>query len=146
MIKHQFVAALMLCVWQPGQAMAHDLQHSIHEGTAVSVNLSFADGNEFDFESYEVYRAGEEIPFQVGRTDARGRVVFLPDRAGTWRIKAFSEDGHGADFSFTTGARNHIQEANKPFLERHLRIIAGVSVIFGVFGLVSLLTRRGWRR
>jgi nickel transport protein len=146
MIKYRLVAALMLCAWQPGQAMAHDLQHSINEGTAVSVKLFFADGNDFDFESYEVYRAGEEIPFQVGRTDALGRVVFLPDRAGTWRIKTFSEEGHGADFAFTTGAKNHIQETNKPFLERHLRIIAGVSVIFGVFGLATLFLRRGERR
>jgi nickel transport protein len=146
MTKYGVVVALMLCVWQPGQALAHDLQHSIDEGAAVSVKLFFADGRYFDFESYEVYRAGDEIPYQVGRTDAQGRVVFLPDRAGTWRIKAFSEDGHGADFSFATGAMNDIGEANKSFLERHLRIIAGVSVIFGVFGLVNLFSRRGWGR
>jgi nickel transport protein len=139
---------LLLLAWLivvAGHAHAHDLQHSIDERTAVSVKLLFADGSDFDFESYEVYRAGDEIPYQVGRTDAQGRVVFLPDRAGTWRIKAFSEDGHGADFSFTTGAMNDIQEANKPFLERHLRIIAGVSVIFGVFGLVALFGRRARR-
>ena len=140
------VLALALCGWLPGRALAHDLQHRIEEGAAVSVELFFADGNEFDFESYEVYRAGEEIPYQVGRTDAHGRVVFLPDRAGTWRIKAFSEDGHGADFSFSTGLEGAVRDANEPLFERHLRIIVGVAVIFGLFGLLTLFRRGGGRR
>jgi nickel transport protein len=140
---YRLLVALALCAWLPGEAPAHDLQHNIEEGEAVSIKLFFADGNEFSFESYEVYRAGDEIPFQVGRTDIQGRVVFIPDRAETWRLKVFSEDGHGADFSFTTGGEGGVEGANEPFLERHLRIIVGVSVIFGVFGLVNLFTRRG---
>ena len=139
------VLVLLLCAWLPGHALAHDLLHQIAEAEAVSVRLFFADGRDFSFESYEIYRAGEEVPFQVGRTDVQGRVVFLPDRAGTWRIKVFSEDGHGADFSFSTGAKGGVGKASSPFLERHLRIAVGVSVIFGVFGLVSLLMRRGKR-
>jgi nickel transport protein len=139
-----FLVVLVIAV-AAGTAQAHDLQHQIDEAAAVSVRLSFADGSDFAFESYEVYRSGDEILFQVGRTDLQGRIVFLPDRAGTWRIKAFSEEGHGTDFSFTTGAAGGVRDANKPFLERHLRIVVGVSVIFGAFGLVDLMMRRGWR-
>jgi nickel transport protein len=144
-MRSRRVVALALWVWLPVQALAHDLQHRIDESAAVSVELFFADGSAFDFESYEVYRAGDEIPFQVGRTDARGRIVFLPDRPGTWRIKAFSEDGHGADFSFSTGAKGDVTGGSGSLLDRHLRIIAGVSVIFGVFGSINLLRRRGGR-
>lgn len=146
MMGSRCAAVLALCAWLPAQALAHDLQHRIDEGAAVSVRFFFADGRDFSFESYEVYRAGEEIPFQVGRTDAKGRVVFLPDRAGTWRVKAFSEDGHGADLSFSTGAKGDGEDASQPLLERHLRLVVGVSVIFGLFGLVSLLMRRGGGR
>ena len=64
---------LALCAWLPGRALAHDLQRQIDEGAAVVVRLFFADGSDFSFESYEVYRADDEIPFQVGRTDLRGR-------------------------------------------------------------------------
>ncbi len=134
--------ALALCAWLPGRAAAHDLEHSITEGEAVSVKLFYADGSEFSFESYEIYRAGDEIPFQVGRTDIQGRAVFIPDRAGTWRLKAFSEDGHGVDLSFTTGGEGGAAGVKEPFLERHLRFVVGVSVIFGVFGLVDLFLRR----
>jgi nickel transport protein len=134
--------ALLLCLWLPERAAAHDLRHSIEEGAAVTVQLFFADGNEFSFESYEVYYAGEEIPFQAGRTDARGRLAFLPDRAGTWRIKAFSEDGHGADLSLTTGAQGGVESADRSLFERHSRLVVGVSIIFGIFGLVSLFARK----
>ena len=134
--------ALLLCLWLPERAAAHDLRHSIEEGAAVTVKLFFADGNEFSFEGYEVYRAGEEIPFQVGRTDAHGRVVFLPDRAGAWRVKAFSEDGHGAEISLTTGAQGAIESADRSLFERYSRLVVGVSIIFGIFGLVSLFARK----
>jgi len=134
--------AMLLCFWLPERATAHDLRHSIEEGVAVTVKLFFADGNEFSFESYEVYRAGEEIPFQVGRTDALGRIVFRPDQAGSWRIKAFSEDGHGADFSLTTGAQGGIESVDRSLFERNSRLVVGVSIIFGIFGLVSLFARR----
>jgi nickel transport protein len=136
------VIALLLCLWLPQRAAAHDLRHSIEEGVAVTVKLFFADGNEFSFESYEVYREGEEIPFQVGRTDALGRVVFRPDRAGTWRVKAFSQDGHGADLSLTTSAQGGFESADRSLFERHSRLLVGVSIIFGIFGLVSLFARR----
>jgi nickel transport protein len=145
-MRARHLVSLLLWGWLPVQALAHDLQHQIDEGAAVSVRLFFADGSDFAFESYEVYRAGEEIPFQVGRTDLQGRIVFLPDRAGTWRIKAFSEEGHGADFSFSTDAMGGVRNADQSFLERHLRIVVGVSVIFGLFGLVDLLMRRGGDR
>ena len=141
-MRYRLLVVLAICAWLPGEAVAHDLQHRIEEGAAISIKLFFADGNEFSFESYEIYRGGDEIPFQVGRTDIQGRVVFIPDRAGTWRLKAFSEDGHGTDLSFTTGGEGGLEGANEPFLERHLRIIVGVSVIFGIFGLVDLFARR----
>ena len=134
--------ALLLCLWLPERAAAHDLRHRIEEGAAVTVKLFFTDGNEFSYESYEVYHAGEEIPFQVGRTDARGRLVFLPDRAGAWRVKVFSEDGHGADLSLTTGAQGGVESPDRSLFERHSRLVVGVSIIFGIFGLVSLFARR----
>jgi nickel transport protein len=141
MMRSVGALALLICVWLPSQVIAHDLQYSIDEGAAVYVKFFFADGNEFDFESYEVYRGGEEVPFQVGRTDARGRLVFLPDRAGPWRIKVFSEDGHGADFSLSTDARGGVEKAGESLLERYPRIVVGVSIIFGIFGVIALFAQ-----
>lgn len=137
-----YLLAVLLLGLVPGQSLAHDLQYNIDHGRAVYVRLFFGGSEEFSFETYEVYRAGEEIPFQVGRTDARGRLVFLPDRAGAWRVKVFSEDGHGVDISITTDAQGGVEGATGPRLDRHLRIIVGVALIFGIFGLISLFVRR----
>jgi nickel transport protein len=146
MMSSRHLAVLALCAWLPAQALAHDLQHRIDEGEAVFVRFFFPDGSDFSFESYEVYRAGDELPFQVGRTDEKGRVAFLPDRAGTWRVKAFSKDGHGADLSFSTAVGGGVRDPDRPLLDRHLRIVVGVSVIFGLFGLVSFLMHKGGKR
>jgi len=135
------VASLLyFCLLEP--AVAHELQYSVEEGSAVTVKLFLADGGEFSFENYEVYRAGDELPFQVGRTDAHGRLVFLPDRAGTWRVKVFSEDGHGVDLSVSTDAHGAIEQDHRSLSERPLRLLVGVSIVFGIFGVVSLLARR----
>ena len=143
---HIGLLTLLLCGLLPGRALAHDLHYSVEQGPAVCVKLHFGGGEEFSFETYEIYRTGEEIPFQVGRTDVKGRLVFLPDRPGTWRVKAFSEDGHGVDISVTTDAKGGVEGATEPPLDRHARIIVGVALIFGIFGLISLFVRRRSRK
>jgi nickel transport protein len=137
---------LVFALLLPGRALAHDLHYSVEQGPAVYVRLYFGGGEEFSFEKYEIYRNGEEIPFQVGRTDVKGRLVFLPDRPGTWRVKAFSEDGHGVDISVTTDAKGGVEGSTEPRFDRHARIIMGVSLIFGIFGLINLFVRRRSRK
>jgi len=143
---HIGLLTLLVCGLLPVRALAHDLHYSVEQGPAVCVKLHFGGGEEFSFETYEIYRSGEEIPFQVGRTDVKGRLVFLPDRPGTWRVKAFSEDGHGVDISVTTDAKGGVEGATEPRFDRHARIIMGVALIFGIFGLINLFVRRRSRK
>ena len=121
---------------------AHDLQYTIVDGSAVVVKLFYTDNTAFAFESYEIYPEGQQLPVQVGRTDAQGRIAFLPDGAGKWRIKAFSEDGHGQDFTLTTDAAATLLGSDKPFYERYGRIVVGVALILGLFGFINLYVKR----
>jgi nickel transport protein len=134
------VLTLMLAGLPP--ALGHDLQHTIAEGDAVVVKLSYPDNTPFSYESYEVFRTGEKRPFQIGRTDNYGRIVFLPDRRGEWRVRAFSEDGHGVDFTFETDKGSVSGESTRASLGRGARILVGLAILFGVFGIVSLLYGR----
>ncbi len=134
------IAATLLSLAQP--AAAHDLQYTVSGGQAVVIRLFFVDDKPFSFEGYEVYRAGEKLPYQVGRSDAKGRIAFLPDRGGDWRVKAFSEDGHGLDFTLKTDAAAKVEAADKPAYERYGRIVVGIAVILGLFGSLSLFARR----
>lgn len=127
----------------PLAAQAHDLQYTTTGGQAVVVKLFYADDTPFSFEAYEIYPEGGKLPVQVGRTDNRGRIAFLPDKAGKWRVKAISEDGHGLDFTLETDAAAVLTGAEKPFYERYSRLVVGVAVILGLFGFLSLYLKRG---
>ena len=124
-----------------GTLQAHSLIHTAQPGSAVIVELRYADGSPFSYESTEVYRPAESVPFLVGRTDANGRLAFVPDRSGDWRVRAFSEDGHGGDFTI---AATPDGESSVPStgLSTIAALAVGLSVIFGIFGIWSLFVRR----
>jgi len=46
--------ALLLCLWLPERAAAHDLRHSVEEGAAVAVKLSFESVKRIDRWSAEL--------------------------------------------------------------------------------------------
>jgi len=147
---------IVLLVIGCGSAWAHGLHHSVKYGESVVITLSYSNGTAFSNKDYEIYRAGESLPYQTGSTDPFGRISFIPDSSGTWRIRTFSKDGHGADFSIDTETRvEHpdTSEAPPDTLEKQVtedrvpigtgwRILMAVSLLFGVFGVVSIFMRK----
>ena len=131
---------LLFCLVR--QVCAHGLHHSVSEGDAMVISLFLENGAEFSNQSYEIYRPGEETPFQVGRTDALGRVAFVPDSDGEWRLRAFSEDGHGLDITVMAGGGGSATDAGAVHRDGSARIILGVAIILAAFGVVSLLWGR----
>jgi len=121
--------------------LAHDLQYRSDSAQATVLTLFYTDQKAFSYEQYELYRPGQNIPTQVGRTDDQGRLVFLPDQAGAWRVKVFSEDGHGLDTKIQVTAPGQAAPVAQPLFGRYPRLIVGIALIFGLFGLVSLLMR-----
>jgi nickel transport protein len=150
-MKH-FAAAVILCLaWC--DAASHGLHHSVTRSDALVVTVTYAHGGPFSFKDYEVFRPGETVPFQVGQTDSLGRLSFLPDREGDWRVRAFSRDGHGLDVVIPSAAappptppaatpptHTHTSDAAPP--GPLIRIAMGVSILFGVFGVVTLFYRK----
>jgi nickel transport protein len=136
------LAGLLAASWFPIESAGHELLHTIERGEVTVVKLRYADGTPFSYESYEIYREDEKIAYQVGHTDAHGRISFVADRSGSWRIRAFSEDGHGADFVIdATRSPDSIGGAG-PARFRTERALTGIALLFGLFGLLSLFRRR----
>jgi nickel transport protein len=121
--------------------MAHQLTMVQETTQATRLTLSYADASPFAFESYELYREDLELPVQTGRTDAQGRIAFIPDTAKDWRIRAFSEDGHGIDRRFTINATTG-RTSPSTGINRWFATIGGLGVLFGLFGLYHLLSRQ----
>jgi nickel transport protein len=134
--------ALFLLLCTVGAA-AHEVHHDIAAAGAVMVRLTYADGSPYAYEKYELFPEGQEVPAQVGNSDSQGRVVFVPGETTNWRLKAYSADGHGVDLKFAAPA---IQVATTPAVaaspDRATQVLIGLSLLFGLFGLVQLLLRR----
>lgn len=124
-----------------GAACAHEVQHEIAAGKAVEVRLVYADGEPFAYEQYELFAKGREQPVQTGRTDFRGRVLFASDSTTSWRLRAFSADGHGVDLSFDARADGAAAPAAAES-DRATRLLFGLAVILAGFSALTLLLRR----
>jgi hypothetical protein len=90
-----FRIALVICALIVSTAAAHDSHATYETGTAVVVNFADHDGAAAEGWTYTVIDPDGEA-FARGMCDARGRVLFMPDRPGAWRVRVFSPDGHGA--------------------------------------------------
>lgn len=123
-------------------AAAHDLHYEVTEAEGILVRLYYPDGTAFAYEAYEIYPQGEAVPFQVGRTDAQGRIAFVAPGPGRYRLRATSEDGHGVAFELEAGAGGSLAAAQRPLYERYQRLFVGLGILLGVFGLVSLFYGR----
>lgn len=121
---------------------AHDLQYTTTSATALVVTLGYPDGSPFSYEQFEVYPLGQEVPFQVGRTDAQGRLAFLPPGPGRYQVRAMSQDGHGQVFEVEADAAGLLVAADRPLYERYQRLFVGLGVLLGLFGLLMLFYRR----
>jgi nickel transport protein len=133
---------LALAAATPAGGLAHEVTHQLTREEAVVVTLRYGDGGAFAYEQYEVLPPGETIPFQTGRSDAQGRVAFLPDRPGEWRVKASSEDGHGVDLTVQVDAVGSAAARPRSLWERSSRLAAGIGLLFGIFGVLTLFRRR----
>jgi nickel transport protein len=144
-VKQVLAFVMLLSMLVPAISGAHELHQKISRGSAVVIELAYPDHSPFSYEQFEVFREGEEAPYQTGRSDALGRIVFVPDRDGAWRIRAFSEDGHGIDITIEAGPEGSAASAEAPGDDRSVRIILGLIIIVAVFMVVLLIVRRRGR-
>ncbi len=135
------VLFILLVCWS-ALAQAHEVHHRIEAAGAVVVTLTYANGEPFAYEKYALTPAGQETPRQVGNTDAAGRIAFVPDTIGKWRLQATSADGHGVNLEFAAPAVDAGTQAAEPSLPRWLLAGFGLSLIFGLFGLFQLFARK----
>jgi hypothetical protein len=87
-------AVLLLAL--PGPSVAHGVRTEVAVGAMTIVTLTHENGAPMAGASFTVLAPGSETAYLTGTSDSLGRVVFLPDRTGAWRVRVASADGHGA--------------------------------------------------
>ncbi len=127
--------------WTGGEMVSygHSINYQVQE-KGVAVRAFYSEKDPSSYSQYEIWGPGdkEEIPHQTGRTDKNGFLSFVPDRSGTWKIRLWGESSHGYH-GFTLEVRVdkdlNLEGFSKPLLATHTKIITGLSLIFGLFGM-----------
>lgn len=146
-----WLLAAALCLSAIPGALAHDLQtHAQVVDRFVLFEASYEGEEAASFVAVSVHAPDTGDPnadaYQTGRTDAEGRFVFVPNRAGLWRITVDDEMGHRATQEVQVGdaaakvpASGEGTPAGRGTADR---LIIGLSVLFGVSGLAMAFLRR----
>jgi nickel transport protein len=135
----------MLLLTTSASAQAHALLHEVVEGEAVILRLVFPGGDQPWFEPYEVFAPGSETPFQTGRVNAIGELSFRPDRAGPWKVRVYTEDGHGVVLDIEVdeaGAAAVVRGDHHHVHGYWSRVLAALGILLGIFGLLILWRHR----
>jgi nickel transport protein len=133
----------LFLIFFPFFSYCHEVRHSIDFSGAYVIDVYYADGTKFSFEAYEIYKPGnEKVPYQVGRTNEIGRISFIPDSPGKWRVKVFSDDGHGANFEINVEEGKFKVEKKLDFFEKYSKPIFGLGIILTIFSVLNLFLRR----
>jgi len=133
-----FITLICLCF----TAFAHNLEHSTTHQESIVVSYNFLGGGEFSYQDYEIYPPNKDIPYQVGRTNAESKIVFIPNQKGVWKIKAFSQDGHGKIITINVDKILQQKNVQASTIAQFIKPLVGLVVIFAIFGFIYLFKRR----
>lgn len=142
MIKLLALSLFFVLVVLVDPASGHGLRYKVTRDEAVIVKVTYANKKAFSLQKYEIFRPDEAIPCLTGRTDTEGRIMFIPDSSGTWRIKAYSEDGHGLNISLGTDGREVFFPPEESSSRNYTGLLLGLVIILGLFNLYALFLRR----
>lgn len=84
--------------------------------------------------------------FQRGRTDRLGRFAFCPHRPGVWRVVLSDGMGHRLTRELKIGQVGEPASPQAPLageIPFYLKILVGLSLIFGLCGLAIIARRTG---
>ena len=123
---------------------AHSVDYQVDSARAIVVTARFSDDDVASYSPYEVFRPQEKIAFQTGRTDQLGRVVFAPDRPGSWLVKVQADSTHGLhgiSVPIEVAQDAVIVSYKRPLVATHTKLVVGVALLVGFFGFLSLVRK-----
>ncbi|MBW9272881.1 MAG: ABC transporter permease [Candidatus Thiodiazotropha sp. (ex. Lucinisca nassula)] len=142
-VTTQFRSFLLLVLlgYAPS-SLSHGVGLKIERQEAAVIWLHHTDDTPLADVAYELTADGGNAPYQSGKSDASGRVVFIPGDVRGWRLRVFSEDGHGIDtvLELAPGMASHSHTGHT--YSELTKLILGIGILLSGFGVMMLFTKR----
>ncbi|WP_321494934.1 carboxypeptidase-like regulatory domain-containing protein [uncultured Desulfobacter sp.] len=144
-----FMAGLLAALLNSSPGWCHGVMGTVDEIKAYCVTAMYDDGEPMSYAKVEVMAPETALPFQSGRTDRNGNFVVNTDTPGSWNVVVSDGMGHRLTLNFSVLPQeaaaippgNNTRDTAKetaselPGQDRHWKVISGLSVIFGLWGL-----------
>lgn len=138
---------LIMALMLSSRLHAHGVTSKIDTGGIV-VSAMYDTGEAMDYSRVTISAPGANLKFQSGRTDRNGRFCFFPDISGNWKVVVDDEMGHRLEVNVTVDqamvlrANPENGNARPNVLTRCEKAVMGVSIIFGISGILFWLNAR----
>ena len=125
----------------PALLCAHGVTGKTGTGGIV-VSAMYDTGEAMDYAKVTILAPDANLKFQSGRTDRNGRFCFFPDVSGDWKVVVDDEMGHRLEVHITVDeamafrANPENTNARPGFLTQCEKAVMGVSIIFGISGIL----------
>ncbi len=139
-----FITGIILCsstVW------CHGVKGNIILTEGYLVTAQYDDGEAMSYSETEIKSSDSQLPFQKGRTDRNGCMMFKPDRTGKWQVVVNDGMGHRLALDLTVEEKDahsdsvHVHTKNTSGSStRAMQIVTGLSIILGISGFLF-----GWK-
>ena len=135
------VSAMLL----PALCLGHGVKHRLFSA-GTGIEAAYDDGRPMAFCDVVVFSPADPAnEYQSGITDPAGRFAFVPDTNGVWKVSVDDGMGHLVTADVQTGPNERVGGRSDTRVNHLTGGIIGVSVIFGLFGIYSLIRQRPGR-
>jgi len=125
----------------PAAGLCHGVDGAIAAAQGYLVTVVYDDGDPMSYAAVEIKGPDAGPAFQTGRTDRNGRIMFLPDRTGSWQVVVKDGVGHMVSLDLDVA---DIDEAAALSASSSRQsggrgvggIVAGLSFLFGATGFL----------
>jgi nickel transport protein len=142
--SHIFFILFLTTLLAASILQAHTVNYVVQQ-KGIAVRVFYSADDPASYSQFEVFGPGDTLPHQTGRTDKNGFVSFVPDRQGVWKVKVLGESSHGyhgATIEVKVNKELDFESFKKPLAATYSKLITGISLIIGIFGLYALLASR----
>jgi len=137
---------MLLLLWANNPLYAHTVNYDVQQKTVAAIRVFYTADDPASYSGFEVYAPDSgDLPYQTGRTDKNGFVSFIPDKQGTWKVKVLGESAHGyhgVTVEMKVDKDLNIESFKKPLAAQYTKLVTGISMIFGLFGIYAMVKAR----